>query len=643
MPLKLPTFRARRDAYPADLWTKCPSCSTMLFNKQLDKAGRVCGTCGHHFRLSATARIEQLLDEDTWEEHDAGLHSVDALGFVDQKSYPDRLTAAQNATGMRDAALWGTGSIGSHPIALCVMDFGFMGGSMGAVVGEKVTRAAEHALATRIPLLVVSASGGARMQEGTLALMQLAKTLAAVERLRAAGVPFISLLSDPTTGGVFASFAAVGDVNVAEPNALIGFAGARVSAGTIATELPAGFQRAEFLFSHGFVDRVVARSALRDELTMLLDLLPVRDAVEPPATPPADLPGFRPLSFLSTLADRVNELAGGEVPAEPPINGGGSSAVLGAKTDGAWARVQAARNLRRPRTLDLVEAMTEAFVELHGDRLFGDDEAMVTGLARLDGHIVAVIGQQKGADTDENIRRNFGMPHPEGYRKAMRIMELAERFGLPVVTFVDVPGAHPGPESEERGIAEAIARSVALMTRLRTPIIAIITGEGGSGGALAIAVGDVVIALENAVYSVISPEGCASILWRTPDQAPAAAAAMRMTAAEQHELGVIDIVVPEPGEGAHTDAPETARRLRAIILDRLEALTALTIDDLVEARYRRYRSLGAYTEAELPDVVPPAGRGLGDRLRELLDPGRRAIGGTVTSWTRDEPPAREEV
>ena len=235
------------------------------------------------------------------------------------------------------------------------------------------------------------------------------------------------------------------------------------------------------------------------------------------------------------------------------------------------------------------------------------------------------------------------MPHPEGYRKAMRVMELAERFGLPVVTFVDVPGAHPGPESEERGIAEAIARSVALMTRLRTPIVAVITGEGGSGGALAIAVGDVVIALENAVYSVISPEGCASILWRTADEAHTAAAAMRMTAADQQDLGVIDIVVPEPGEGAHTDPAETARRLRAIVVDRLEALSALTIDELIEQRYRRYRVLGSYTEAELPEIVLPAGRGLGDRLRDLLDPGRRAVSGSVPSWSRDEPPAREEV
>jgi acetyl-CoA carboxylase carboxyl transferase beta subunit/acetyl-CoA carboxylase carboxyl transferase alpha subunit len=667
MPLKLPGFRARKDAYPPDLWTKCPSCGSMIFNKQLDKTLRVCATCGHHFRLSAAARLEHLLDEGTWEEHDAGLQSVDALGFVDQKAYPDRLASAQDATGLRDAAVWGTGVIGGTAVAICVMDFGFMGGSMGAVVGEKVTRAAEYALAERVPLIVVSASGGARMQEGTLALMQLAKTLGAVERLKLAGVPFLSVLSDPTTGGVFASFAAVGDVNIGEPNALIGFAGARVSAGTIAQELPPGFQRAEFLFSHGFVDRVVARPDLREEIAALLRLLPVRNGhpVAPEST--GDVAGFRPLSFLSTLADRVGELAGGDSSAgeadaasngSNPTNGngkgngngqangngnGGHGVILGAPNDGAWARVQLARNLRRPRTLEFVESMTDGFIELHGDRLFGDDEAMVAGLAALDGRPIVVIGQQKGADTDENIRRNFGMPHPEGYRKAMRIMELAERFALPVVTFVDVPGAHPGPESEERGIAEAIARSIALMTRLRTPIVAVITGEGGSGGALVIAVGDVVIALENAVYSVISPEGCASILWRTAEEAPAAAAAMRMTAADQHELGVIDIVIPEPGEGAHTDPAETARRLRAIVIDRLAALSALPIDELVESRYRRYRVLGSYTEAELPGVVMPVGRGLGDRLRDLIDPGRRAVSGTVPSFSRDEPPAREEV
>ena len=329
---------------------------------------------------------------------------------------------------------------------------------------------------------------------------------------------------------MFASFAAVGDVNVAEPDALIGFAGSRVSAGTIAQELPEGFQRSEFLFDHGFIDRVVPRAELRAELTGLLRLLPVRDnGASLPGPSEGPVAGFRPFSFLSSLAERVGDLTqrrrtSALRSADEPV---------GDPRDAVWARVQLARNLQRPRTLEFVAAMTDDFVELHGDRLFGDDPAMVTGLARLDGRRVVVVGQQKGADTDENIRRNFGMPHPEGYRKAMRVMELGERFGLPVITFVDVPGAHPGPDSEERGIAEAIARSIGLMSRLRTPIVTIITGEGGSGGALAIAVGDVVIALENSVYSVISPEGCASILWRTADEAQTAALAMKMTADDQ--------------------------------------------------------------------------------------------------------------
>ena len=308
-----------------------------------------------------------------------------------------------------------------------------------------------------------------------------------------------------------------------------------------------------------------------------------------------------------------------------------------------WNRVQLARNIRRPRTLDLLALMADEVVELHGDRAFGDDAAMASGFARIDGHRIAFVGQQKGADTEENIRRNFGMPHPEGYRKAMRVMELAERFGLPIVSFVDVPGAHPGPESEERGIADAIARSIALMSGLRTPIIAIITGEGGSGGALAIAVGDVVIALENAVYSVISPEGCAAILWRSADEAATAALAMRMSADDQVALGVVDRVVPEPGEGAHADHAETARRLRAVIVAELDRLARIPVAELLDARYRRYRTLGAYTEAAAPPVSPPPNRGLGDRLRDLLDPARWLTGTTGPGPSRrDEPPASEE-
>ena len=308
-----------------------------------------------------------------------------------------------------------------------------------------------------------------------------------------------------------------------------------------------------------------------------------------------------------------------------------------------WARVQLARNLRRPRILVLLPELADEFVELHGDRLYGDDAAIVAGFARIGERRIVVVGQQKGADTEENIRRNFGMPHPEGYRKAMRVMELAERLGLPIVTFVDVPGAHPGPESEERGIAEAIARSIGLMSRLRTPIVVVITGEGGSGGALAIAVGDVVIALENAVYSVISPEGCAAILWRTADEAEAAAVAMKMTAPEQQALGIIDIVVAEPGAGAHTDHAETARRIRTVVVEQLDALARVPLDALVEARYRRFRTIGAYREVEAPPPPTPEKPGFADRLRNLLDPGRRSGIFSTPAGHGDDLPARDEV
>jgi len=300
--------------------------------------------------------------------------------------------------------------------------------------------------------------------------------------------------------------------------------------------------------------------------------------------------------------------------------------------EAVWARVQLARNVQRPHTLELLAAMAEDVVELHGDRTFGDDPALVGGFARIGEHRVVFLGHQKGAEVEENIKRNFGMPHPEGYRKAGRIMKLAERLGLPVVTFVDTPGAAPDAASEERGQAEAIARSIALMTSLRTPIVTVITGEGGSGGALAIAVGDVVMALENAIYSVISPEGCASILWRTPDAAQQAAVAMRLTAREQEALGVIDLVIAEPAGGAHQDPRETAHRLGEAIEAQLEALVHRDLDALVRGRYARYREFGAFTTADLPVRERRERQNIVERLRALLDSGR-----TVVSVGEGEP------
>jgi len=274
--------------------------------------------------------------------------------------------------------------------------------------------------------------------------------------------------------------------------------------------------------------------------------------------------------------------------------------------EAAWSRVQLARHPRRPRTLDLTSRIFSEFTELHGDRSFRDDPALVGGPALLDARPVMVIGHQKGSDTETNILRNFGSPHPEGFRKAQRLLRLADKLGMPVVTFLDTAGAFPGPAAEERGQAEAIASSIKLMTRLQVPIVVVIVGEGGSGGALAIGVGDVVLALENAVYSVISPEGCASILWRAPEKAPEAAAAMRMTAADQLELGVVDEVIDEPGEGAHTDHDATARAIKAAIVASLDRLGRQAPEAMLANRYARLRGIGLVLEGEEPAPAPEA-------------------------------------
>ncbi len=276
MRLRMPF--GRRKELPSHLWTQCPDCGETLFNKQLVRNMNVCPKCDHHFKIGARERIELLTDKGSFEEHDAELTSGDPLSFVDSKPYPQRIEAARLKSGATDAVIVGTASIGGVPCELAVMDFDFIGGSMGSVVGEKITRAAERALAARSPLVIVSASGGARMQEGTLALMQMAKIVSATARLADAGIPYISVLTDPTTGGVLASFGSLGDVVLAEPRAYIGFSGARVTDQTIGERLPAGFQRAEFVLEHGFIDQVVPRSQLRERVAFFLGALrPVTD------------------------------------------------------------------------------------------------------------------------------------------------------------------------------------------------------------------------------------------------------------------------------------------------------------------------------------------------------------------------------
>ncbi len=554
-------IRRRIADLPPQEWIKCPSCAAAVYRPRLRQHHSTCPECAHHFPISAAERIDLLADADSFTEHDAGLSAVDRLGFVDSRPYRDRLVDTAERTGLADAARYGTATIAGQPVVLAALDFAFMGGSMGAVVGEKVCRAAELALATRTPLVVCSSSGGARMQEGIFSLMQMGKTAAAVQRLADAGVPYVSVLCDPTYGGVSASFASLGDVVIAEPGARAGFAGPQVIEQTIRQTLPAGFQKAEFLLACGHIDMVVPRAELALTLARILRLhASVGGPLEPaePAEPP-----------------------------RPPQDGADADA-----TADAWQTVLLARDPGRPHLGEHVERVFDDFVELRGDRWREDDPSIVGGLALLDGAAVVVIGHRKGRGTVESVARNFGMPHPSGYRKAHRLMRYAERFGAPVVTFVDTPGAYPGLRAEEENQSRAIAQNLALLSGLRVPVVSVVAGEGGSGGALALGICDRMLMLENTTYSVISPEGCATILFRDARRAPEAAGALRLTARDLLRYGIVDELVPEPAGGAHTDHDAVGRAVRSALRRHLAELRALPADELVERRHRRLRAIG---------------------------------------------------
>ena len=554
-----PEFALRIAALPADRWTKCLPCGAFVYYKRLEKNLKVCPECNFHFRLSARERIRFLVDPDSFRERDTDLTPGDPLRFQDSMPYPARVAESRRKTGERDAAIYGIATIGGFAVVICALDFTFMGGSMGSVVGEKVTRAVELAIETRTPVLVCCASGGARMQEGTISLMQMAKTSAALGKLAEAGVPFLSLLADPTYGGVSASFAALGDVIIAEPKAHIGFAGPQVIEQTIRQKLPEGFQTAEFLMEKGQIDLVVPRAELPAVLKKFLSY-----HVKPPA----------------------------------PVESGAAPEAGTQKrtqTRSAWDCVQLARHPDRPNLSEYITALFDSFTELHGDRHQRDDPSMVGGPALLEGHPVMVVGHQKGRGTKQSIERNFGMPHPEGYRKALRLMQYAGRVGLPLLTFIDTPGAYPGIQAEERNQSEALARNLLVMARLPIPIVCTIIGEGGSGGALGIGVGDRVLMLENAIYSVISPEGCATILFKDATSAPRAAEASRLTAWELLKLGVADELVPEPAGGAHTDVAGTAAALKEALKRNLDALVGVSGVELVERRYARFRAFGSFS------------------------------------------------
>lgn len=555
--------RASRPEVPEGLLRKCNKCGAAIIAEDVKQGNYICPKCGGYFRIHAYRRIQMVIDEGTFEEWD---HDLAGGNPVNYKGYPEKVQALQEKTGLKEAVVTGRGKINGREAVIAVCDGRFLMASMGWAVGEKITRAVERATEEKLPVIIFACSGGARMQEGITSLMQMAKTSAALERHSKAGLFYVSVLTEPTTGGVTASFAMLGDIILAEPGALIGFAGPRVIEQTIRQKLPKGFQRAEFLVEHGFVDDIVRREDLKETLGKILEMHEGQSADS---------------TSENEKASYINK---DEFSPKSDVAHAGINPYLT-----AWERVQLSRKTDRPSGSDYIEALFTDFMEFHGDRNYGDDRAVIGGIAKFHGRPVTVIVQEKGTNTKENIAHNFGMPMPEGYRKALRLMKQAEKFHRPVICFVDTPGAFCGIEAEERGQGEAIACNLWELAGLKTPVLSIVTGEGGSGGALALAAGDQVWMLENSVYSILSPEGFASILWKDSTKAKEAAAVMKLTASDLYQKGIIEQVIPEPENLTPESLWQVTERLDDRIRVFLKQYTILSEEELLEMRYARFR------------------------------------------------------
>ena len=563
---------------PEGLLRKCNKCGGAIIAEDVKKGYYICPKCGGYFRVHAYRRIEMVGDEGTFEEWDKGLCTRNPLHY---KGYEEKIAYLQEKTGLEEAVVTGKVKIQGQDTVIGVCDGRFMMSSMGEVVGEKITRAVERATREKLPVILFTCSGGARMQEGIVSLMQMAKTSAALKRHSDAGLLYVTVLTDPTTGGVTASFAMLGDIILAEPGALIGFAGPRVIEQTIGQKLPKGFQRAEFLVEHGFVDAIVERPKLRETLGEILRMHSRDSVLE---------------STLEGTASEAAEAGGKELPEGAGNGQAGASDVrdglkLHNQVAEAWDRVQISRMKDRPVGSDYIHALFTDFMEFHGDRYYRDDRAIIGGIAYFHGMPVTVIAQEKGTNTKENIEHNFGMPSPEGYRKALRLMKQAEKFGHPVICFVDTPGAFCGLEAEERGQGEAIARNLFEMSGLTVPVLSIVIGEGGSGGALAMAVADEVWMLENSIYSILSPEGFASILWKDSSKAKEAAEVMKLTAGDLYELGMVEHVFLEPSHYTVQNLKEVTREMDEKIREFIGQYGALTAEEISERRYQRFRQM----------------------------------------------------
>lgn len=581
----------RKPEVPEGLLRKCNKCGGAIIAEDVKREYFICPKCGGYFRVHAYRRIEMIADENSFEEWDMDLQTENPL---DYKGYEEKIEKLQEKTGLREAVVTGKATILGEPAVLAVCDGRFMMASMGEIVGEKITRAVERATRQELPVIIFACSGGARMQEGIVSLMQMAKTSAALKRHSDAGLLYISVLTDPTTGGVTASFAMLGDIILAEPKALIGFAGPRVIEQTIGQKLPKGFQRSEFLLEHGFIDQIVERPKMRETLGRILEFhgkvqTDIEDTIDKTARETASQTGDQAVDRATgkivskTTVHTVDEIKSKD--SEDIVDKAQTQKI------NAWDRVLLSRRKNRPVGSDYIRMLFQDFTEFHGDRLYGDDPAIIGGIAYFKERPVTVIAQEKGTNTKENIMRNFAMPSPEGYRKALRLMKQAEKFHRPVICFVDTPGAFCGLEAEERGQGEAIARNLYELSGLKTPVLSIVIGEGGSGGALALAVADEVWMLENSIYSILSPEGFASILWKDSTKAKEAAKVMKLTADDLKKMGVIECVLEEPEQYTVQTMKPVADQLRGKVEAFIENYEQMPEQKLTEHRYQRFRKM----------------------------------------------------
>lgn len=540
---------------------ECPFCGRELDKDKVIKRKYVCYECGYYFRVRTNNRIKMVADRGSFEQWFEDLVESNPLSF---EGYEEKLEATREKTGLTEAVTVGKCRIYGEEAVIGVCDSRFLMGSMGHVVGERITAAVERATKLRLPVFIFCCSGGARMQEGIISLMQMAKTTAAIKKHADAGLFYCTILTDPTTGGVTASFATVGDVIMAEPGALIGFAGPRVIKQTIGQDLPEGFQRAEFQVEKGFADGIVKREDLRKTIYYLIVANRPKEGVFRVRRQSEEDKRFMYTEILKELTWKSRSLT-------------------------AWEKVKAVRQAIRPSAKDYMDYIFDFFVEAKGDRAYGDDQAIMGGIAMLNGQPITVIADMKGNTIEECQKRNFGMPLPEGYRKALRLMKQAEKFGRPIVSFVNTAGAYCGIEAEERGQGEAIARNLLEMSALKVPVLCIVIGEGGSGGALATAVGNEVWMMENATYSILSPEGFASILWKDASAAPKASEVMNITSQDLNRLGVVEKIIPEFG-GANPNTVEAiGEYMRDEIVKFLDACEGKDWESFAEERYNRFR------------------------------------------------------